>query len=81
MPPIFHWDGYNLGKLAGHGVTVEEVDEVFADPLAQEDVSRASGRPMLKGHTAAGRYLVVVYEEQDDNPQRLYVITAYGPGE
>lgn len=81
MPPVFTWDGYNLGKIAGHGVTVEEVDEVYADPASEEDVIRSSGRPILKGFTAVGRYLVIVYEEQDDDPSRLYVVTAYSPGE
>ena len=81
VPPIFDWNPGNLGKIAGHGLTAAEVDEVFDDPHGEDDVSRSSGRPLRKGYTAASRYLVVVYEEQDDNPRRLYVVTAYAPGE
>ena len=81
MRPILLWDEYNLAKIASHGVSVAEVDEVFADPRTQDDVSRSSGRPMVRGLTPTGRLLVVVYEEQDDNPRRVYPITAYGPGE
>lgn len=77
---ILHWDTYNLGKIAAHGVTPGEVDEVLADPDSQDAVSRSSGRPITRGYTAAGRWLVVVYEELDDNPRRVYPITAYEPG-
>lgn len=81
MQPIIIWDDWNLGKIEAHGVSPEEVQEVFEDPGAILEASRSSGRPIVKGYTAAGRYLVVVYEEEDADPLRIYPITAYGPGE
>ena len=81
MKAILHWDDFNRGKIAAHGVTVSEVEEVVADDLSVPDVSRSSGRPILKGYTLAGRYLVVVYDLLDDDPLRLYPVTAFAPGE
>jgi uncharacterized DUF497 family protein len=78
---ILHWDDFNRGKIAVHGVTVAEVEEVVTDDLSVPDVSRSSGRPMLRGYTQAGRYLVVVHDELDDDPLRLYPVTAFAPGD
>jgi uncharacterized DUF497 family protein len=64
----------NVQHCAEHGVTKEEVEEVFEN-ATDRDVSHSSGRPMVFGDTSAGRHLVVVYEEVDDDT--VYPVTAY----
>ena len=64
----------NVEHCAEHGVTKEEVEEVL-DSATDHDVSRTSGRPVLFGDTLAGRHLMVVYEQIDDDT--VYPVTAY----
>ena len=64
----------NVQHCAEHGVTKEEVEEVFQN-ATDADVSRSSGRPVVFGDTDAGRHLMVVYEEIDEDS--VYPITAY----
>jgi len=64
----------NVQHCAEHGVTKEEVEEVFQNIVDQDD-SYSSGRPVVFGDTAAGRHLIVVYEEIDD--ETVYPVTAY----
>jgi uncharacterized DUF497 family protein len=64
----------NVQHCAQHGVSTEEVEEVFQN-AADEDVSRSSGRPVVFGDTSAGRHLMVVYEEVDADT--VYPLTAY----
>ena len=63
----------NVHHCAEHGVTPEEVEEVFENAM-DEDISRSSGRPVLFGDTRAGRHLMVVYEEIDGDT--VYPVTA-----
>ncbi len=51
----------NVQHCAEHGVTKEEVEEVFQNPT-DTDISRSSGRPVVFGDTSTGRHLMVVYE-------------------
>ena len=59
----FEWDIHNVGHIARHSVSPEEVEEVTrrrhiiipAAPATREE------RWKLFGRTAAGRYLVVVF--------------------
>lgn len=64
----------NVQHCAEHGVTKEEVEEVFENPI-DYDFSRSSGLPVVFGDTSAGRHLMVVYEEIDANT--VYPMTAY----
>jgi uncharacterized DUF497 family protein len=64
----------NLEHCAQHGVTKEEVEQVLQN-ATDEDVSRSSGRPVVFGDTVAGRHLMVVYEQVDDDA--VYPVTAY----
>jgi len=64
----------NVFHCAGHGVTKEEVEEVFENPT-DTDVSRSTGRPVVFGRTHQGRHLMVVYERIDEST--VYPITAY----
>jgi uncharacterized DUF497 family protein len=64
----------NVTHCAEHGVTKEEVEEVFEN-ATDEDVSRSSGRPVVFGETNTGRHLMVVYEEV--GADTVYPMTAY----
>ena len=64
----------NVAHCAEHGVTPEEVEEVFEN-LIDMDVSQSSGRPLVFGYTRTGRHLIVVYEEVDS--ETVYPVTAY----
>ncbi len=62
--------------ICGHGVTEQEVEEVLRG--RGEDL-RATGNSRRKiGQTSAGRYLQVFYVP-DEDPDSLFVITAYEP--
>ena len=64
----------NVQHIAEHGITKEEVEEVFENPAGMES-SRSSGRPIVFGETSTGRLITVVYEEIDED--RVYPVTAY----
>jgi uncharacterized DUF497 family protein len=64
----------NVQHCSEHGVKKEEVEEVFQN-ATDADISHSSGRPVIFGDTAAGRHLMVVYEEIDADT--VYPITAY----
>jgi uncharacterized DUF497 family protein len=64
----------NVQHCDEHGVTKEEVEEVFQN-ATDRDVSASSGRPVVFGDTSAGRHLMVVYEQIDDDT--VYPVTAY----
>ena len=64
----------NVQHCAEHGVSKEEVEEVFQN-ATDADTSRSSGRPVIFGDTDAGRHLMVVFEEIDT--ETVYPITAY----
>ena len=55
----------NVQHCAEHGVTKEEVEEVFQN-ATDADISRSSGRPVVFGDTSPGRYLLVADEEIAD---------------
>ena len=63
----------NVQHCAQHGVTKEEVEEVFQS-ATDADSSRSSGRPEVFGDTSTGRHLMVVYEEIDADT--VYPVTA-----
>jgi hypothetical protein len=64
--------------VEGHGVSVDEVEEVLLDNRNQQDViSRTSGNPITFGWTSAGQYIAVVWELVSDDPKAIYPLTAY----
>ena len=66
----------NQPHIYGHGVTESEVEEVLRG--RGEDV-RATGNSRRKiGQTLAGRLLQVFYVP-DEDPDSVFVITAYEP--
>jgi hypothetical protein len=69
----------NVQHIAEHGLTKDEVASVFSAPDAFTEESRSSDRPLTRGTTCTGRYVVVVWEHVDDNPLTVYPVTAYVP--
>ena len=63
----------NVQHCAEHGVSKEEVEEVF-QRATDGDISRSSGRPVVFGDTSMGRHLMVVYEEIEADT--VYPVTA-----
>ena len=64
----------NVRHCAEHGISKEEVEEVLQS-ATDFDVSRSTDKPVAFGDTAAGRHLMVVYEQIDADT--VYPITAY----
>lgn len=64
----------NVQHVAEHGFDIDDVEEVLANPT-NEDVSHSSGLPCVWGYTLENVYIIVVYEEIDEDAIR--VVTAY----
>jgi uncharacterized DUF497 family protein len=64
----------NVQHVAEHGLTIDDVEHVLENAV-EEIMSRRSGRPCCFGHTPSGDYIIVVYEEIDD--ETIYPVTAY----
>jgi hypothetical protein len=63
--------------VEGHGITLDEVEEVVAADHETATRSRSSGQPEAFGWTATGKYITVVFEHVTDEPLTVYPITAY----
>jgi len=73
------WDheddpGGNVEHIAQHELTTDDVEHVLLAPTSA-GVSRSTGLPVLWGYTPDGRYIIVVYQQVDD--ETIRVITAY----
>jgi len=71
------WDqsaGGNVEHVEEHDLTTDDVDHVLQNHESRT-VSRSSGRPCVFGRALDGRYIVVVYEEFDEDT--VVPITAY----
>ena len=71
MDATIIWDdepGANVEHIAEHGLTPGEVDEVLIDRWI---------RTCKFEYTTSGKYIIVVWEEANDNPRVIYSITAY----
>ncbi len=82
--PLIIWDmeddpdgNYHHIVTEGHGVTVEEVEEVLQHPLNETVPSHSSGNPATFGWTTTGKHIVVIWEHVDDDPRTVYPITSY----
>jgi uncharacterized DUF497 family protein len=64
----------NVEHIHQHGLTKDDVEFVLENPES-EATSRETGRPCAFGHTPEGRYIIVVYEQIDD--ETVYPVTAY----
>jgi uncharacterized DUF497 family protein len=72
----FDWDPHNVGHVARHGVSPEEVEEAVERPHAIIPARDVGGEKRWKlfGSSAAGRYLVVVFTIRHE---RLRPVTAH----
>jgi len=73
----FDWDDANIGHIARHGVTPDEVEQAFKnDPLVMLATQKRGGetRVLCAGLTDAGRALQFVYTLRRG---RIRVITAH----
>ena len=64
----------NVEHIAEHGLTIDDVEDVLTNPTS-EGTSATTGRPCVWGYTLEGVYIIVVYEEIDQDAVR--VVTAY----
>ena len=64
----------NVQHVLEHGLEIEDVEEVLANPTS-EGVSVSSGRPCVWGYTLEDIYIIVIYEEIEEDAIR--VVTAY----
>ena len=71
------WDdapGGNVEHVEEHDLTTDDVDYVLEN-AESSGKSRTTGRPCLFGYTPDHRYIVVIYEEIDDDT--VVPVTAY----
>lgn len=74
------WDdepGGNIDHVGENGLTPEEVDEVLLDDTIPTAYSASTGRPGKFGYTSTGKYIIVVWDELNDDPRMIYPVTAY----
>ena len=72
--PSSTFRGGNVEHVEEHDLTTDDVDHVLENPQSSGK-SRKSGCPCLFGYTPDGRYIVVIYEEIDDDT--VIPVTAY----
>lgn len=74
----FDWDSGNWPKCGKHGVSREEIEQVFMGiPAVMPDPSPKEPRMRAIGETTAGRYLFVVFMLREiDGKTKLRPISA-----
>ena len=73
----FFWYGENLKHVGEHGVSREEFEEVVIAATETAIETSDSGSDMVRGETAAGRFLVCIFDQVDD--VTIIPVTAYEP--
>jgi hypothetical protein len=74
------WDdepGGNVEHVAANGLTPDEVEEVLLDDSVPTAHSASTDRPCKFGHTSTGKYIIVVWDELEEDPRMIYPVTAY----
>ncbi|MGD9637299.1 MAG: DUF4258 domain-containing protein [Pirellulales bacterium] len=64
----------NVQHIIEHGLEIDDVEDVLNRPVTSGQ-SASTGRPCVWGYTLEGQYILVVYEEVDEDTIR--VVTAY----
>lgn len=67
------WDEWNIGHIARHGVTPDEVEQVRQGDFVYWEADK--GRIMLVGETKAGRLISAVLSYKGEG--RYYPITSH----
>jgi uncharacterized DUF497 family protein len=72
----FDWDSANIDHIAEHGVSQDEVEDVFySRPVAlKSETVNGEERTVVIGKTDEGRFLSVVYTVRR---QLIRIVTAY----
>ncbi len=69
----FEWDDDNVDHLAHHGISADEVEELFcASILRRRGGTDALDRFRVLGRTAAGRHLAIVYQAKPGGVIRAF---------
>jgi uncharacterized DUF497 family protein len=71
------WDsmpGGNAEHVEEHGLTIQDVEYVL-DNYVSAGCSQSSGNPCVFGYTPDDRFIIVIYEEVDE--QTIFPVTAY----
>jgi uncharacterized DUF497 family protein len=74
MRYVFRWNEWNLEHIAEHGISVEEAEQVVRAPGRHYPRREGDRKYRVRGPTAFGYYLQVIYVVGSDN--LLYVIHA-----
>lgn len=70
----FRWIEWNIGKVASHGVSPDEAEQVVSRAVEPYPRYRGDGKLLVWGPTWAGRLLQVVYVLDEDDT--VFVIHA-----
>jgi uncharacterized DUF497 family protein len=81
MSPPCNWDKHKAtANRRKHGVTFEEAQTVFENPLAvifdDQAHSTEESREIIVGHSSANRLLLVCFAERDDSIRIISARTA-----
>lgn len=70
----FRWIDWNVEHIAAHGVSPEEAEFVVKNAHPPYPEHRGDGKWIVLGKSAGGRFLQVVFIEDDDDSGSLFVI-------
>lgn len=71
----FRWNAWNIQHIGEHGILAPEAEYVVDHAKRPYPEIVGSGKWLVIGKTAVGRYLQVVYVDDEDAPT-VYVIHA-----
>lgn len=72
------WSPSVVAKLAAkHGLTTAEANEVLLNDSLPTTLTHKTRRPCRFGYTSTGKYIIVIWEEIDGNPDALRGVSAY----
>ena len=63
----FRWNEWNLDHIAVHGVTPEEAERVVENAEPPYPEGREDGKLLVIGRSDGGRWMQVIYVQDDDD--------------